>query len=31
MNIWQWPELLVMHPQSVNQSLDEAFELATIQ
>ena len=29
-NINSQPEMLVTHPQSINQSLDEAFELATI-
>ena len=30
MNIDQWPEMRVVRPQSMNQALDDAFELATI-
>jgi hypothetical protein len=31
MNIDQWLEISVAHPQSMNQLLGEAVELATIQ
>jgi hypothetical protein len=31
MNIDRWPEMRVIQPQLMNPSLDEAFDLATIQ
>jgi hypothetical protein len=31
MNIDRWPEMWVVHPESINQSLEEALDLGTIQ